>query len=287
LTLILNIIGPSINSAPYVSAHDPGHSLSILTFLTSLTFTNEIWNQHLVFGTNVPYWSLEFEVWYYIIFALFIFSPVRLRWIFSLAAIAIAGPKIAILFPLWLMGVGCYWLIKKSTIPQWVGVILWFGSIIGFAFYMGFFSREETRAFDPISFDPQRLSSYLNNYATGFFFCLNLIGLDAIARIIQPILERFSREIRWLAGATFSLYLCHQPIIEILVAISPFPVSSIQMRLIVFLGTPLLVFCFAQITERQKTRWRRVISLIIARATVEPRNAARAWLYNVNKQYGS
>lgn len=261
LTAVLNVIGQSIDPAPYVSANRPGHSLSIESFLASVTFTSEIWNLHLVFGTNEPYWSLGFEIWYYVIFGLFVFLPGRWGWVGAIAALAVAGPKVAILFPLWLLGVGCYFFTKKIVLPNWLGGMLFAGSIIGFGVYMRFLVHDDAVApFYPLSFGYGRLSSYIDNYAAGFLFCMNLIGFNACAGIAAPFISLFSKQIRWLAGATFSMYLFHQPILEFLVAILPFPPSSVAVRAAVFIGTPIIVFALAEVTERQKKRWRDAIA---------------------------
>lgn len=273
LTLLFNTIGQSLDKAPYVSANDPGHAISLWAFAANLTFVNEVWNQHVVFGTNEPYWSLGFEVWYYIIFGLFLFGPRRWRWLCGLGALAVAGPKIVILFPLWLLGAWCYLIVKTKQPPRWLGIASYVGSLLGFALYLKFFSHDGAQAFDPLTFDADRFSVYLDNYATGLLFALHLIGFDSFGEALRPVLDRYAKPIRWVAGATFSLYLFHQPIIELLVAICRFPPASLKMRIIVFLGTPLIVLLLAELTERRKEAWRRLFSWGINRGRAELESA--------------
>jgi peptidoglycan/LPS O-acetylase OafA/YrhL len=75
-------------------------------------------------GSNGPLWSLANEFWYYIAFPLLFFG--LLRWksgagmVSGLAGIAVlifTGPGIAELFPVWLMGVGCYLAFSKLPPP--------------------------------------------------------------------------------------------------------------------------------------------------------------------------
>lgn len=268
-TFAFNTIGQSLDTAPYVSANDPGHATSLWALAANLTFVNEIWNQHIVFGTNEPYWSLGFEVWYYIIFGLFLFGPRRWRWLCTFGALAVAGPKIAILFPLWLLGAGCYRFVKTKQLPQRLGVVAYLGSLLGFALYLKFFSHDGAQAFDPLTFDVKRLSVYLDNYATGLLFALHLIGFDSFSETLRPFLDKYAKQIRWVAGATFSLYLFHQPIIELLVAACRFPPASTEMRMIVFLGTPSIVLLLAELTERRKEAWRRLFSWGINRGRAQ------------------
>jgi peptidoglycan/LPS O-acetylase OafA/YrhL len=68
----------------------------------------EQWNAHRFPGSNSPYWSLGFEVWYYIAFGGFVFSPHRWRWIVVSIVLVFIGPKVTLMFPVWLMGVATY-----------------------------------------------------------------------------------------------------------------------------------------------------------------------------------
>ena len=63
-------------------------------------------------GSNGPWWSLGYEAWYYAIFALMFFTNGRKRWLFAGAAMLVAGPKIWLLMPSWLMGVWVWRQIK-------------------------------------------------------------------------------------------------------------------------------------------------------------------------------
>lgn len=47
------------------------HSFSSLLHI--LIFTGEMLNSHIVFGTNEPVWSLQFEVVYYFLFGVIVF----------------------------------------------------------------------------------------------------------------------------------------------------------------------------------------------------------------------
>ena len=64
-----------------------------------------IWGAEVSPGSDIPYWSLGFEAWYYLAFGLLVFLPRRWGWVGAVGAMVVAGPGIAVLFPLWLLGV--------------------------------------------------------------------------------------------------------------------------------------------------------------------------------------
>src|ERR1700710_915952 len=66
--------------------------------------------------TNGPFWSLCFEVWFYIFFAIFLFTHGSRRVIMICAVALLVGPKICILFPLWGLGVLAYKVQHRLTL---------------------------------------------------------------------------------------------------------------------------------------------------------------------------
>jgi hypothetical protein len=81
--------------------------LTVTALSVSALFVNELWHHSIVPLSNGPVWSIGFEFWYYVIFAAIIF-PAKFRLALSLAAMVIAGPRILLLFPVWLTGVVAY-----------------------------------------------------------------------------------------------------------------------------------------------------------------------------------
>jgi peptidoglycan/LPS O-acetylase OafA/YrhL len=103
---------------------------SPFSYLRAATFTNELWFSNVAAGNNGVFWSLGYEAFYYALFDAAIFPPRRLR-IPSLAIIAIvAGPRILLLLPLWLMGVGAYWFIRRDKLTALGGASIWVASAL-------------------------------------------------------------------------------------------------------------------------------------------------------------
>jgi peptidoglycan/LPS O-acetylase OafA/YrhL len=256
LTAALDDIGlrenPTIYTGPF-QAIGPG------LIARCFFFINEQWNTHRFPGSNGPYWSLGFEVWYYIAFGGFIFGPRRWRWLIISVILVFIGPKVALLFPLWLMGVALYHLCKAPpAIRPSVGWTLFVVPIFVLMAYQKL-PHPALQPFTNVSFSLDRLWTFCQDYLVGILFCLHLLGFTVISDAFAPWLEKHSRSIRWIAGATFSLYLTHLPIMHFLAAISPWPKTSPWMAVVLTVVTPLLCFAFAEVSERRKDIWRRTI----------------------------
>ena len=110
---------------------EPGHSqpepsADVFLPLSALLFILQSWHPQAL-PWNGPYWSLCYEVWYYIIFGILLFvrNPGRRNAVAACAAL-IAGPAILLLFPIWLMGV---WIVQRprfSLGPKSINFIIFF-----------------------------------------------------------------------------------------------------------------------------------------------------------------
>ncbi len=218
-------------------------------YLSGLTFSNELWWQSVPQGSMLPYWSLGYEVWYYAIFGAFWFGQGRLRFILPVLFGLIAGPKILLLFPIWLMGFAVYRL-GKHKLSEWIGWSLLTASLFLFAALVanwGVFENTGMR------------------YATGALFAIHICGIQIVSRHFSPVLLRAEKPVRWLAGLTFTLYLVHLPVAQFLTTVVPWPPYTAATRLTILLGTFLIVVLVSQVTEHRKTEWRAAVRAIFYR----------------------
>jgi peptidoglycan/LPS O-acetylase OafA/YrhL len=95
-------------------------------------------------------------------------------------------------------------------------------------------------------------------------FAIHVVGFAAISENFSPWFNRYASYIRWIAGATFSIYLAHLPVMHLLAAISPWQKSSPMTLILLLIVTPLACLAFAQVSERQKESWRRVFASMIS-----------------------
>ncbi len=67
-----------------------------------LSFSNDFWFLSEDAFSNIPYWSLCYEVWYYVVFGALVFGRGFWRWGIAIAALLLMGPRLWLLWPIWL-----------------------------------------------------------------------------------------------------------------------------------------------------------------------------------------
>ena len=91
-----------------------GFDHPLFRLAAAAAFLNEIWFWSIAPLSNGPVWSLGFEAWYYALFGAFIFSRGWKRAGLVCFVGLIAGPKILLLFPSWILGVLALFLARKN-----------------------------------------------------------------------------------------------------------------------------------------------------------------------------
>lgn len=259
---ILDKIGATIDFETYRDASQ-GYGPGVLA--RSITFLNETWDVHRFPGTNSPYWSLGFEVVFYVVFATYYFFPGKWRWICSGVVLLIAGPKVAVLFPAWLLGFMTYHLCSQIRLSRAFAILLLVLPIMAFSIYISM-SIHRQQQFMPLSLEQIRVSSILQDYFICILFCVHLVGFAALAEQWRGALSStFVRTIRWAAGATFSIYLVHLPVMTFVSALSPWPKQSKATLVLLLIGTLLICLAFSEVSERRKAWWRQLFEAIVGR----------------------
>ena len=257
LTFTLDSIGRVVNPAAYNASWGYNSEHPIWQLTANSLFINELWFNNITPGSNLPFWSLGYEVWYYVIFGLYVFLSGWRRIVAISLTLAFVGPAIAAMFPLWLAGVGCYRLSRTLRIKPWAGGALCVACLNGWMGYEAW-AYHHNRLVD-LAPSMLRRPELMQDYVIATCFFGFLIGLNAVATTFT-IPHRAANLIRWVAGATFSLYLFHLPVTQFLSALSPWPLSSPANRMLLSLGTLLVVFALAELTERKKDIWRAAMS---------------------------
>jgi peptidoglycan/LPS O-acetylase OafA/YrhL len=232
--------------------------------LTTLTFTNAFWGLNLFPGSDGAYWSLGYEVPYYMIFGAALFARGSWRVVLPVLFVLMAGPSIAALFPIWLLGVGAYRLGRVWKAREALGWTLFFGSIA--AWGAGQFGLHA--AGYPIEHVGD--SAIVPDYVTGICFAINLLGFEAIAPRYAALLRPCARAIRWTAGRSFTIYLVHIPVLK-LCAVMPFwNVNAWSTRAAMIAITALVVVVIGACFEQRREPWRRFFASLFGRAQTAP-----------------
>ncbi|HEX4191767.1 MAG TPA: acyltransferase [Stellaceae bacterium] len=262
ITLVCDLIGSWLEPHYLDGFYSVGSTWEQI--LTGLTFTNQFWGAKFVPGSDLPYWSLGYEVPYYAVFAAAIFARGAWRILVPVALLLVAGPSIAAVFPLWLAGVGLYRLGRLRCVPEALGWLLFCGSIalwFGCEFWM--YQLGAHSPFNPgLAFDEHgRLPL---TYFTGICFALNIVGIDAISHRFAWPLNWAARPIRWLAGRSFALYLVHFPVMKLAATMMAGRTASWPGRLFILSTTAAVVLLVAMLFESRKHAWRRFFAALLS-----------------------
>lgn len=168
---------------------------------------------------NPPIWSLSYEIWFYALFGAAVFCPPERRKLALILLMLAAGPRILLLAPVWLGGVwlalhGTRWRLSSTqgAAAVTVGVLA-----------CVFLCQSAPALADGLSdatgigLGRLRFSQYfLSDWAMTPAVALAFVGLRPLAEKVAPWLECNAGAIRMLAGASFTLYLMHWPLLSLL-----------------------------------------------------------------------
>jgi peptidoglycan/LPS O-acetylase OafA/YrhL len=223
LSVSVPAIALSIVIVPFVAGHagmpfienmSPSASEVWHATWINLLFLGESWSNNVRPPFNSPYWSLSFEVWYYVIFAAAVFTPRRWRLLAVLAAMAAAGPRILALFPIWLMGV---WLYRSSpTMGRRSAFALFvLTALCAFVFYWSGASHLLRAGLVQQFPELMGMLNGANQIAGDLILGVLVTAHFAAARALTACfdwLTRLQAAIRHLASFTLSIYLFHMPL---------------------------------------------------------------------------
>jgi len=184
----------------------------------SLSMLNEFWFVSITSFSNVPYWSICYEWWYYVTFAIVCFFPLRVGIPAGLIAALILGPKLLLLAPIWWLGVLLYRWRRLHDIPVgWASAVL-LASVIGIVLFhaisvgdaattwlKGVLGEELHRSLTFSKF-------FVGDYLLGALVFANFVGARSVLSRYGSFLLRIQKPVRFLANYTFTLYLLHQPL---------------------------------------------------------------------------
>lgn len=266
LTWVADLMGTQL--APALYSHFPSPT-SVKTGLSiplmiSFLYENSIFSIRWL--SNSPMWSIAYEFWYYMLFGTITFYRGKVRILLTISLLIIAGWKIVLLSPAWMLGV----LIQRKggalslTLEQKIaGIIACLAIIIFFILPAGYEIlrplREVGRSL-PLG--------YHSFFLSDWFMALPVGALVWILRSHWDVnwSPRISGTIRSLAGGSFALYLFHLPLIYLLKASQVYKPES--WRQCLFAALSILAAChlLSKITESNKRPWVSISERLLTRA---------------------
>lgn len=205
------------DSAPAISAPLPFLSASLKTTF----FLGESWWNDVAAPYNVPVWSLNFEAWYYVIFAAYTFTTARWRWPAAITAAVLAGPRIMPLFPCWLLGVWLYHH-RHVVLSPVLSYALFGTCIVLYSFAYGFDLTLRSRHWLSVltageSYHLGPSTSVIGDLVLAPMIAASIFSLGG-ATALCNLFAKARPYTRLAASRTLSLYLFHMPVLVILYA---------------------------------------------------------------------
>jgi peptidoglycan/LPS O-acetylase OafA/YrhL len=241
-------IAPLVGTSPIPFAGPMGFSWP--NALLNSVFLAQSW-MDVAPPFNPPFWSLNYEVWYYIIFGAWVYCKNRL---ITAAAAFLAGPTILLLLPVWLLGVSLYkWM---PTIDQRNAARIFIASacagLLYFWFDVSVQIRESMKTIWPVAMSLTHGSGmFVGDFLFGLIVTTNFA---AAASLELKVLSRIQAPVKYLSSFTFSAYVFHMPLaIFIWNGVGVHEVAPFYATLI------LSIFAFGQLTERQTKLYRYIL----------------------------
>lgn len=210
-------------------------------------------------GSNTPFWSLAYEVWCYIFFGLYLFVPgQRRRAVPLLLGAVVAGPKILLLFPVWLSGVFAHKLSLRNA--PWIGLpgilfVLTTALLAAILTATGMGYEGDWHARPPLYFS----SGYLVDYVVGLLVAVHIYVADQLMKHWRC--EQVSKPInyitRFLAERSFSLYAFHMPLLYLVAVSLPYQKGNPLQVAAVLCLVILIVLALHWVTEKRRPAWQQ------------------------------
>jgi peptidoglycan/LPS O-acetylase OafA/YrhL len=274
LTLVADAIGLALDPGFYAGGLTTGDH-TLVRLAASLSFSNELWLVSIMPFSNSPYWSLCYEMAYYLLFALWCFGGAQRAWWVAAAALVV-GPKILLLAPIWLLGVLLYHHRPGYRIAESLGWALWIGSMAGIALFQWLDLTESLAAwlrgqvgdwlFTRLHFSKR----FIGDYLLALLIAAHFVGFRRIAGRFAVPLAACSAAIRWAASYTFSIYLFHLPLVFLFVIVFGSQPPGLP-RLLLVLGCTLgITWALGSVTEQRREPLRAWLRRVLPGAPGAP-----------------
>ena len=247
---------------------------SFLRYFITGSFMNEIWFFSAAPRINSPLWSLSFEFWYYVIFGFWFYKGKGVRsFILPVIVCLIAGPKIIVMMPIWLLGYAAYKLPKtKLSYP-----LLWLGAIVLFLLALLAVTYLPTLPFKPGTPPWIFASQFLSDWILGLLVSVALwfLPLTLVPDSPSSGLKLF----RTIADLTFPIYVLHKPLLVLIYSMIEFRMNDAVQQWLAT-GITLIVACVLGFAlEYMRPAW----SILFEKILIQVRFAANKLSGQVSK----
>lgn len=225
LTFLFDAIGLALRPDAYWFPAPDAISILVNT-LAGAVFVNQFYLFDKPFqpGSAIPYWSLSYEFAFYLLYGVAFLRRGAARWFWVAVIAYLAGYRIMLLMPTWLLGFYIWRLTKReySLLTGWLltivsfilyQIMIW----TGFSAWLGTWGDRELLGGLPLDWSRVLLWKYVLSLLIG----AHILGIAAIARSIS--FGALAPLIRWAGSTTFTVYMLHFPLINMLNTVLPLP----------------------------------------------------------------
>jgi peptidoglycan/LPS O-acetylase OafA/YrhL len=188
-----------------------------LRYGLTAVFLQNVWVISASPPTNLPFWSLCYEFWYYVAFGVLVFTRERrTRILLFLAVLLIAGLEVILLSPCWIMGVALYLWRDRLPAPQSHRRI-WFA--VSLVTMLGVIAILPQWPYDLGRKGLWYSGAFVTDWITALAVSFCIRCFDTMESAAPPKIMHDC--IRYFADHTFSLYLFHYPLVLFATAVLP------------------------------------------------------------------
>jgi len=250
VTAIVECTVKQVDTALYM---EYSRGVSWPRYLLSAGFLNEVWFLSAAPPINTPLWSLSFEFWYYIVFGLWFYRGRGWQsYLLPVIACLIAGPKILLMMPIWLLGYVAYRLPKRTFSPfmVWLFVLISLliaGLVIAYGGIFPFLTGTP-----PLFF----ASQFITDWLVGLWIALALWFLPLTTHNAKT--PSWIRGFRRIADLTFSIYVLHNPLLILCRALFDYHQADVFQMMQALISVLVISLGIGFLLERQRPYWAQV-----------------------------
>lgn len=250
VTWVADSISRRVNPAFYYKYWGDTASHPLLRIVENIIFTAQLWFRDVSPLSNLPFWSLNYEIFYYIIYgcAFYLVGGKRIVWV--LLAMLVAGPRILILSPAWVAGYVAHDLYQRwnaaGKTAKYLDRIL-VGCLV-FAVMAGVVFRFDHHVATHLHVYKDSLKSVMLSMNLGkadkalSYYCVAIFGTVVFLRLMYASrtfeLSRKSRgveAVRFIAEGTFPIYVLHFPLLVLIAATVPYNHAATWPKVVLLL----------------------------------------------------
>jgi peptidoglycan/LPS O-acetylase OafA/YrhL len=236
--------------------------------LFALSFTGELWFNSIHPFTNIPFWSLNYELYYYLLFAALLVQAKGLRLALAVTIVLVVGPKIIALLPCWWLGVVLHrWVDKQSKAanPPVRNSLLAFvvPSVVFLVLYSLLYVSGLPSAARIATAPYHHALHYSKDFLHDIILAIVFTGCLAWHwRLNQHQSFTIASIVKSFAPLTFAIYALHYPMLKFGAEALP-TTTDITMNLLVVVAVYAIAAGIGKLLAPTRHGWRKAIDAIL------------------------